>query len=524
MIDLTRTREDFLAELEASDPGADPCRDITDPRIASAEVQVHAGGNRRRNLFSLLKLALSERFPLVPRQELLRDVLVPLKHALGNAYRHGNRRDKAKAIFVEMVLTRKGALIAITDEGSGFDVVSTLQRFHEHQAYFMNYGCGFRNLHKASSTVSYEHDGRTVLLCYQPADNRSPGASPVDRSGQSGQEQSAFETIGRLTPVLDSEWIRTCLADEVPEFANGSARLESCRVYAAQGEGDEDRGYRYVLRVAGDENPRVLTARLHATDAAAQADFNLATQLYDAKVSKRVRVPRPLARLTREPRIVLYDFDPWMNLWEYLDYRGTVSSVRKFAERMGQVLAALHASRAVGPGMAADAVDETLDPIIAGAESTLRNLPSGSDLVNRFADCVDRHKERSASWRPAVALIHGGLGWDCIHYGVDGDFYLYRFEKCRISDPGLDLGGFVADLLCFTLARYDVEAYYIGRDEFLKQYNAESQQSMGEDHLLLYIVLALCERLTKRRTEPFVARTISALDAALPVARPVTLS
>jgi hypothetical protein len=47
---------------------------------------------------------------------------------------------------------------------------------------------------------------------------------------------------------------------------------------------------------------------------------------------------------------------------------------------------------------------------------------------------------------------------------------------------------------------------------------------MGEDHLLLYIVLALCERLTKPRTEPFVARTISALDAALPVARPVTLS
>lgn len=258
MIDLTRTREDFLAEIEATDPGNDPCRDITDPRIASADMSIRFGGHRRRNLFSLLKVALTERFILVPRPELLRDVLVPIKHAIGNAYRHGNGRDPAKAILVEMVLTPKGALIAITDEGSGFDVQGTFQRFQEHQAYFVNYGCGFRNLHRATSTVSYEHDGRTVLLCYRPPEDRSSGKSPaVDHSSvQSPDDQSASETIGRvMPPVPDSEWIRTCLADEVPEFRDGPARLESCRVYAAHGEGADDCGHRYVLRVAGGENP-----------------------------------------------------------------------------------------------------------------------------------------------------------------------------------------------------------------------------------------------------------------------------
>src|SRR5207249_1648714 len=45
-------------------------------------------------------------------------LLSPLKNALGNAYKHGNRRGRAKSISVEIVLTRKGALIAMTDEGA----------------------------------------------------------------------------------------------------------------------------------------------------------------------------------------------------------------------------------------------------------------------------------------------------------------------------------------------------------------------------------------------------------------------
>jgi hypothetical protein len=521
MIDLTRTREEFLAEIEAPNPEKDPLGDITDPRIASADVHIRVGGHRRRDLFSLLKLALSERFATVPRSELFRDVIGPLKHALGNACKHGNGRDPAKAILVEIVLTRKGALFAITDEGSGFDVVRTFQRFQEQQAYFTNYGCGFRNLHAAMSTVSYEHDGRTVLLCYRPAEDRGPGTSPAldYSSGETPEDQSASRTIGRVTPlVLDSEWIRTCLPDEVPEFGDGRARLESCRVYAAHGEAGDEVGHRYVLRVAGRVNPRVLTARLHATEAAARADFDAATELYDAKVSIRVRIPRPVARLTREPRIVLYDFDAWMNLWEYLIYRGTVSSARKFSERMGHLLAALHTSRVVLPGMAAGAVGETLEPIIARAESTLGTLPSGSDLVNRFRDCVEQHKERSASWmRSTVAPIHGALGWDCVHYGVDGVFYLYRFENCRRSDPGLDLGGFAADLLCFTLATSDAGAYRVCRDEFLSQYNSEAEHPIREDDLRLYIVLALCERLQQAEapTKARLTQLVAALETAL---------
>jgi hypothetical protein len=50
MIDLTRTRAEFLAEIEAPDPGNDPWRDITDPRTAAADPRVHVYGHGRGNL------------------------------------------------------------------------------------------------------------------------------------------------------------------------------------------------------------------------------------------------------------------------------------------------------------------------------------------------------------------------------------------------------------------------------------------------------------------------------------------
>src|SRR5206468_592007 len=104
-------------------------------------------------------------------------------------------------------------------------------------------------------------------------------------------------------------------------------------------------------------------------------------------------------------------------------------------------------------------------------------------------------------------------GWDCICYGVDGSFYLYRFEKCRRSDPGLDLGGYAADLLCYMLDHCDDQAYRVCRDEFLTHYNAEAEDPMREEALHFYTVLALCERLRPRNRRN--AHLIAALGAAL---------
>jgi len=309
--------------------------------------------------------------------------------------------------------------------------------------------------------------------------------------------------------------MQTQLSAELPDFRDGRARLVSCRVYVSRGR--EAVGPRYVLSVLGrDGQPetRILTGRLHASEAAAQADFEAASCLYES-ISTRLRIPRPLARLDAVPCLVLYGFDPSMNLSEYLAYRGGLSSVRHAAERIGQTLAALHCSPARLPEVDSIDLRERFEARIADAETTLRTLSSGSGLANRFRAGVQRLTTRAGSWA-RLDPIHGSLGWDCIYYGVDARFYLYQFEKCCRSDPGLDLGGFAADLLCFTLDHYDDEAYRVCRDELLKHYNAKAEQRTGDDDLRIYTVLALCDRLELAQPGTTAsAQLIAALEAAL---------
>ncbi|MCU1318373.1 MAG: hypothetical protein JWN63_3695 [Candidatus Acidoferrum typicum] len=265
MINLSRTRAELLAEIDAPNLSGDPLSDLADLRAASVDAHVRVYGRARDELFPLLKIALSGRFVAVPRLQMIRDLLLPLRNILGNAYKHGNRCDSTKVISVEIVLTAKGALIAVTDEGSGFDVALTLRRFQGQESYFANHGVGFRNLHRAISMVSYENGGRTVLLCFRPTI----------------QNHDCALNSHALPKVLSAEWIQKRLSAEVPEFCKDRTKIESYRVYPARGCADDDCGNRYVLRLTGRNGrpaeTRILTVRLHPMEAAAAADFEAAT-------------------------------------------------------------------------------------------------------------------------------------------------------------------------------------------------------------------------------------------------------
>ncbi len=507
MIDLSRNRAELLAEIGAPLSAGEYLSDITDPRFATADVRARVQGCAKRDLFPLLKIVLSERFADVPRPELMRDLLIPLRNALGNAYKHGNDHDPAKAVSVEVTLTRMGALIAISDEGSGFDVALTLRRFQEQNGYFANRGAGFRNLQEAGSTVSYENGGRTVLLCFRPAMRGQDNALPASPA---------------FSKVLDAGWLQTFLSAQLPEFASGRAKLESCRVYATRGRASDDCGHRCVLRVSGPDGQapatRVLTARLHATEAAAEDDFEFATRLSDSRVTKRLAIPPPVTRPAEEPRLVLYDFDPWVNLWEYQTQRRSLESLHHAAERAGEALAGLHRSQIAFGGNETDLTEDGFKSMVSHTRTTLQSLPGGSDLAGCFLDCVKRIENAAPRRKPRIlAPIHGAFGWDRIHYGVDGRFYLYRFETCQRSDPGLDLGGFAADLLCFTLSNRDESAYRSCLDAFLNEYNSGAERSLSADDLRFYILLALVERLhrTELRTTARLDQWLAALDAVL---------
>ena len=87
---------------------------------------------------------------------------------MGNAHKRGNRLAPDKWITVEVIVTRCGAFVEVSDEGTGFDVAATYERFREGQQYFAHKGSGFRRYCKARSIVSFDNGGSTFRACFRP--------------------------------------------------------------------------------------------------------------------------------------------------------------------------------------------------------------------------------------------------------------------------------------------------------------------------------------------------------------------
>jgi len=183
VIDLDCTRREMLAEIGAS---AAPERlgEPSDPRFPGCEeARLLVAGRPRRELFRLLEFALSARFAGAPQSERVRDLLVPLRCALGNAHKHGNRRDRSRRIEVGVATSRRGALLAIRDEGEGFDAASTVERMRAGVPYFTQQGSGLQAFENASSRIGWEAGGRTLLIRFLPSSGQESGIGEAARRG-----------------------------------------------------------------------------------------------------------------------------------------------------------------------------------------------------------------------------------------------------------------------------------------------------------------------------------------------------
>lgn len=166
MIDLTHTKEHMLAEINASEHVFAHClHDPADPGfVVLDEAYLLVHGHTPEALLPVLTAAFSARYAAVPPPQLHRHLLDPLKKGLGNAYKWGNLKDPAKWITVETVVTKTGLLVAISDQGAGFDVPGTVDQFRRGQCYFTHGGSGLKHFNRAKSLISYANSGRTLLL------------------------------------------------------------------------------------------------------------------------------------------------------------------------------------------------------------------------------------------------------------------------------------------------------------------------------------------------------------------------
>ncbi|HEX5940726.1 MAG TPA: hypothetical protein VFY66_00550 [Anaerolineales bacterium] len=188
MIDLNHTQEQMLAEIKASAKAFVNClRDPADPGfVALDEVCLMVQRKTPHELLAVLNAAFTERYADVPPQQLSRDLLYLLKKGLGNAYKWGNQKDPTKRITVEIVATKTGVLVTISDEGEGFDVQGIVGQFRSGERHFTHSGSGFRHFEKSQSLISYANGGRMLLIRFlcvpEPGKTMTTAASPAFRT------------------------------------------------------------------------------------------------------------------------------------------------------------------------------------------------------------------------------------------------------------------------------------------------------------------------------------------------------
>ena len=198
--------------------------------------------------------------------------------------------------------------------------------------------------------------------------------------------------------------------------------------------------------------------------------------------------------------MVLDDLHAWMNLGEYLAERGSAEVLRRRAERVGRALATLHRSSIAFGRAEPEPLGKRFRATCARIDSRLQGAHPDTDLPRRFGELVRRVEARAISVpRRPPAPIHGRFGLDCVLYDVEGSFHLYRFEACRHAQPGLDLGGFLADLRSLARSGEEEEIYAVGRESLLSGYHSKEPRRFEPGELGFYETLAAIERLDPRR-------------------------
>jgi len=168
MLDLSLTRDQMLVALNlpqnverksVTNP-SDPCL-ITMP-VAHLIVRFH----HRDDVYPALKIAFKQRFANMGRDPLRYHLTRPLRYALGNAFKHGNRQDRSKWMELEAFVTFRGVFLSLSDQGDGFHVEEVLRKFMAGHDYATYQGAGFKVFNFSWSQISFSNGGKTFLLLF----------------------------------------------------------------------------------------------------------------------------------------------------------------------------------------------------------------------------------------------------------------------------------------------------------------------------------------------------------------------
>jgi len=166
-------------------------------RDAPEEAEFVLCGRTPDELLPTLMETFARRYASLSSERVFEELNYLVKKGLGNAYKWGNGGDPGRTLTVRAVMTDLGAVVAIADEGAGFDVTNVLGRFLRHDTYSRHGGSGFFHFHESRSVVSYADGGRTLLirfLCGAPS-----GAPAVEKTEPARARRPVHKGIAQLS-------------------------------------------------------------------------------------------------------------------------------------------------------------------------------------------------------------------------------------------------------------------------------------------------------------------------------------
>lgn len=173
MLDLSLTNKHMIRELEVpQDIPQVKISSLSDPLLVAAPIvnlALNFNNRYEEQLYDRLKAAFKLRYLdklNVDRVRFRYDLTRPLKRAMGNSFKHGNRGIPEKQIQLEAILTDRGAYISITDQGNGFNVAQVYSDFKKGKQYATYSGGGFITYEFSKSKISFANGGRTFLLLF----------------------------------------------------------------------------------------------------------------------------------------------------------------------------------------------------------------------------------------------------------------------------------------------------------------------------------------------------------------------
>ena len=194
MLDIGRTEDDLLADIHAP-----ACASrAPGPGGSGAPGDGHSwvlAGRTPDELLPVLTGACSRRYAGAARDHLSANLHYLVKKGLGNAFKWGNGSDAGKVLVVTTVMTDVGAVVKISDQGTGFEVTRVIEQFNRRDRYFVHGGSGLAHFQAASSVVSYADGGRTLLIRFLCEADRAGSRRPRGRLARTPGHNIVFTAL-----------------------------------------------------------------------------------------------------------------------------------------------------------------------------------------------------------------------------------------------------------------------------------------------------------------------------------------